>query len=103
ALGCVLYEMATGKRAFEGKSQASLITAIMWSEPAPISQVTPMAPPALDRLVSACLAKDPTDRIQSAHDVKLQLGWIAEGGSGPSVQAPPFPAHREGGARRVSW
>jgi Tol biopolymer transport system component len=81
ALGCVLYEMATGKRAFDGKSQASLITSIMGSEPAPISQVTPVAPPALDRVVGACLAKDPADRLQSAHDVKLQLSWIAEGGS----------------------
>jgi serine/threonine protein kinase len=55
ALGCVLYEMATGRRAFEGKSQASLITSIMGSEPAPISQLSPMTPPALDRLVQACL------------------------------------------------
>jgi serine/threonine protein kinase len=68
ALGCVLHEMATGKRAFDGKSQASLITAIMGSQPAPISQVAPLAPPALDRLVQACLAKDAAERIQSAHD-----------------------------------
>ncbi len=81
ALGCVLYEMATGKRAFEGKSQASLITAIMGSEPKPISQLTPLAPAALDALVGACLAKDAADRIQSAHDVKLQLQWLAAGGS----------------------
>ena len=88
ALGCVLYEMATGKRAFEGKSQASLISAIMSSEPAPIAQVAPMNPPALDRLVRACLAKDPDERIQTAHDVKLQLQWIAEGGSQAGVAAP---------------
>ena len=81
ALGCLLHEMATGKRAFEGKSQASLITAIMGSEPAPVSQLSPLAPAALDRLVGACLAKDPAERIQSAHDVKLQLSWIAAGGS----------------------
>ncbi len=88
ALGCVLYEMATGKRAFEGKSQASLITAIMGSEPSPISQVSPLAPQALESLVGACLAKDPADRIQSAHDVKLQLGWLAAGGSQTGIPAP---------------
>ena len=80
ALGCVLYEMATGKPAFEGKSQASLISAIMSSEPPRISQLIPLSPPSFDRLVRACLAKDPEERIQSAHDVKLQLAWIAEGG-----------------------
>jgi len=93
ALGCVLYEMATGKRAFEGKSQASLITAIMGSEPAPISQLTPLAPAALDRLVGGCLAKDPAERIQSAHDVKLQLQWIAAGGSQTGAPA-SVPARR---------
>jgi hypothetical protein len=88
ALGCVLYEMATGKRAFEGKSQASLITSIMGSEPAPISQISPMTPPALDTLVQGMLAKDPQDRVQSAHDVKLQLKWVAEGGSEAGVPKP---------------
>jgi Tol biopolymer transport system component len=91
ALGCVLYEMATGKRAFEGRSQASLIGAIMNHEPAPIAQVAPMAPPALDRLVRHLLAKDPEERIQSAHDVKLQLASMAESGSSwsaPAVAAP---------------
>src|SRR5262245_57292953 len=78
ALGCVLYEMATGARAFEGRSQASLIAAIMHTEPRAVSQISPLAPPALDRLVVACLAKDPAERIQSAHDVKLQLGWMGE-------------------------
>src|SRR5262245_61712150 len=77
ALGCVLYEMSTGRRAFEGRSQASLISAIMSSEPPPIEQTSPLSPPALDRLVHACLAKDPEDRLQTAHDVKLQLSWIA--------------------------
>jgi hypothetical protein len=99
ALGCVLYEMATGRRAFEGKSQASLITAIMGSQPPPVSQLAPMAPQALDRLVNACLAKDPADRIQSAHDVKLQLAWMAEGtsqtGAQPAgTQAPRKPRTR---------
>jgi serine/threonine protein kinase len=101
ALGCVLYEMATGKRAFDGKSQASLITSIMGSEPAPISQVAPMAPPALDRVVRACLAKDPADRLQSAHDVKLQLAWIVEGGSQAGVPKPV--ATRRRSRERLAW
>jgi len=101
ALGCVLYEMATGKRAFEGKSQASLITSIMGSEPAPISQISPMTPPALDRLVQGMLAKDPRDRVQSAHDVKLQLAWIAEGGSGAGL--PKAVAHRRKSRERLAW
>jgi serine/threonine protein kinase len=71
AFGCVLYEMATGKRAFEGKSQASLITSIMGSQPAPASQVAPLSPPAFDRVVAQCLARIPTGN-QSAHDVRLE-------------------------------
>ncbi len=82
ALGCVLYEMATGRRAFDGKSQASLIAAILEHEPAPIANVQPLSPSALDRLVRACLAKDPDQRVQSAQDVKLQLGWVGTDASG---------------------
>ena len=78
ALGAVLYEMATGKRAFTGKSQASLVAAILASEPAPISMVQPMSPPALEQVIKSCLAKDPEDRFQTVHDLKLQLKWIAE-------------------------
>jgi hypothetical protein len=80
ALGAVLYEMATGQRAFTGKTQASIVAAILASEPRPVSTVQPMSPPALDRIVKICLAKDPDERLQTAHDVKLQLQWIAEGG-----------------------
>jgi serine/threonine protein kinase/Tol biopolymer transport system component len=101
ALGCVLYEMATGRRAFEGKSQASLITSIMGSQPAPISQVAPMSPPGLDRLVQACLTKDPADRLQSAHDIRMQLAWLAEGGSQASVPAPV--ATRRRSRERLAW
>ncbi len=101
ALGCVLYEMATGRRAFEGKSQASLITAIMGSEPPPLSQVSPLAPPALESLVGACLAKDPADRIQSAHDAKLQLSWLAAGGSQTGMPAPV--AARRKSRERLAW
>jgi hypothetical protein len=103
ALGCVLYEMATGRRAFQGTSQASLIAAIMHVVPAPVSQASadPASAgallPALDRVVSACLAKDPADRIQSAHDVKLQLAWLAEPGSASAPATTPVDA---AGARR---
>jgi serine/threonine protein kinase/Tol biopolymer transport system component len=78
ALGAVLYEMATGKRAFTGKSQASLVAAILASEPPPISMVQPMSPPALEQVIKSCLAKDPEERFQTVHDLKLQLKWIAE-------------------------
>jgi len=81
ALGCVLYEMATGARAFEGSNQASLISSIMRDQPRAMSELVPMAPPALDRVVSLCLAKDPDDRYQSAHDVRLALDMIRDGGS----------------------
>jgi Tol biopolymer transport system component len=79
AFGAVLYEMVTGKRAFEGKSRASLIAAIMSSEPRPITELQPMTPPLLDRVVRRCLAKDPDERWQSAGDLAAELGWIAEG------------------------
>ena len=94
AFGCVLYEMATGHRAFEGKSQASLIGSIMHSEPAPLTQAAPLAPPALDALIRACLVKDPEERIQTAHDVKLQLTWIAQSGSQSGVAPPVLPKKR---------
>ena len=76
ALGCVLYEMATGRRAFEGTSQASLIAAILKETPRPLAELQPLAPPALDRVVRQCLEKDPGERWQSAHDVASELEWI---------------------------
>ncbi len=88
AFGAVLYEMATGKKAFSGSSQASLIGAILRDDPPAISEISPMIPPALNRVVKTCLAKDPEDRFQTAHDAKLQLQWIAEGGSQAGLPAP---------------
>ncbi|HTR97173.1 MAG TPA: protein kinase [Candidatus Acidoferrales bacterium] len=93
ALGCVLYEMATGRRAFEGRSQASLIAAILEREPAPVGEAPSGAPPAsgpapphgIERLIRNCLAKDPDERVQTAHDVKLQLQGIAEGSGLPAT------------------
>ncbi len=88
AFGCVLYEMLTGQKAFTGKSQASLIGSIMSSDPPPISSIQPMIPASLDRIVKGCLAKEPEHRWSTAHDVMLQLQWIAEGGSMAGVPAP---------------
>jgi serine/threonine-protein kinase len=100
ALGCVLYEMATGHRAFEGATQASLIGSIMHAQPELVSQRLQVSPPEFDRIVSACLVKDPDDRLQSAHDVKLQLSWMHDGppSSSMAMQAPEIPRAR---ARRA--
>jgi serine/threonine protein kinase len=114
AFGCVLYEMATGRRAFEGRSQASLIAAILEREPVSVGEAPSGAPPSdapphgLDRLIRTCLAKDPEERNQTAHDVKLQLQWIAENAGLSGVRsatsspvATPAPLKR--GGSRVSW
>jgi serine/threonine protein kinase len=101
AFGAVLYEMATGKKAFSGSSQASLISAILRDEPLPISQVQLMAPPALDRLVRGCLAKNPEDRWQSAGDVGKQLKGIAEGSE--AVLPGSGIARRRKGRERLAW
>ena len=81
ALGAVLYEMITGRRAFEGKTTASTIAAVLAAEPPPISSVQPLSPPALEALIRNCLAKDSDERVQTAHDVKLQLRWIRDNSS----------------------
>jgi hypothetical protein len=88
AFGALVYEMVTGRKAFQGKSQPSLISAIMSADPLPISAVQAMSPPALDHLVRVCLAKDPAARWRSAHDVREQLAWIAAGGSQVGLPAP---------------
>ncbi len=101
ALGCVLYEMATGRRAFEGTSQASLIAAVLKEAPRPMTELQPLTPPALDRVVTQCLAKDPDERWQTAHDVKRELEWIAEGGSSVGLPAPV--AARRKSRERLAW
>jgi serine/threonine-protein kinase len=81
SLGAVLYETLAGQRAFPGKSQLSVASAILEKEPAPISTIKPLTPPALDHAIRRCLAKDPEERWQTARDLALELKWSAEGGS----------------------
>src|SRR5580704_4095309 len=99
SFGCVLYEMITGKRAFEGKSQISVASAILEKEPEPITKVQPMAPAALDHVLQGCLAKEPEARWQSAADIGRELRWIATSGSGAS-EAPALAAP---GASKAKW
>jgi serine/threonine protein kinase len=98
ALGALLYEMATGRRAFAGKSRASLIASILATDPAPISTVQPLTPPALERIIRTCLLKDPDERFQSAHDVRLELEWVAAGG-----EAAVTPSRRRTRRETVAW
>ncbi|HVE73194.1 MAG TPA: protein kinase [Thermoanaerobaculia bacterium] len=102
AFGSVLYEMLTGKRAFEGKTRTSVIAAIVERDPPPISQFQPMTPPALERLVRNCLAKDPEERWQTAHDLLLGLRALADStdsGTGVPVAVAAKTRNRE----RVAW
>ncbi len=92
ALGAVLYEMVTGKRAFEGKTAASAMAAVLERDPTPVSLLQPSCPPALERLIKTCLAKDADERWQTAHDVKLQLRQLGEGVSSVSTAAVVLPA-----------
>jgi Tol biopolymer transport system component len=101
ALGSVLYEMATGRKAFTGSSQAALISSILSSEPPPVSSLQPMSPPAFDRLVKTCLAKNPTERWQSAHDVGLQLQTIGDRASLPHAEGAAAPKRLS--ARWLPW
>jgi Tol biopolymer transport system component len=104
AFGAVLYEILTGRKAFEGKTQATLIAAIIGSNPPPVTQVRPAAPATLNRIVATCLAKDPDDRWQSARDLMRELQWIAEA---PAQVAEPTlsVAGRKGrfGGARLAW
>ena len=79
AFGAVVYEMVTGKKAFEGASQASLVGAIMNQQPAPVAEVQPVSPPMLDEVITACLAKSPEDRCQTATDLMRELKWVTDG------------------------
>ena len=87
AFGAVVYEMVTGKKAFEGKSSASVMAKILETDPPPMSSLQPMTPPALDHLVRRCLAKEPDERRQTASDLCRELKWLAEGGAQTSMPA----------------
>jgi Tol biopolymer transport system component len=96
SFGTVLYEMLTGRRAFDGKSHVSVASAILEKEPAPINSVKPMTPPALEHAVKKCLEKVPDERWQSASDLASELRWIGESGvqsvaGGVSKKAGKFP------------
>lgn len=99
SLGTVLYEMVAGKRAFEGKSQLSVASAILEKEPPPVSAFNPMTPPALERIIRTCLAKDPERRWQSVRDLAHQLEWVVEGGSETSAES----SRVERGGNRQRW
>jgi len=101
AFGALLYEMATGKKAFEGPSQASLIAGILEREPMSLTSINPMAPPAFERLVKKCLSKDPESRWQSARDLADELRWIAQSGS--QVGLPAQVAARRKFKLRLAW
>lgn len=99
AFGAVLYEMVTGKQAFEGSSQAGLMAAILERHSQPVSRLQPMTPPALDQLISRCLAKDPDNRWQTSRDLLLQLAWItqsvaSDAGTALGVRVPAHPDKR---------
>jgi Tol biopolymer transport system component len=98
ALGAMLYEMLTGRRAFGGKSNAALISSILAAEPPPISTVQPLTPPALEHLIARCMAKDPEERWQSAADIGAELKWIASGSSQAGM-----PAAAAGKRRKRDW
>src|SRR5262249_2817674 len=98
AFGSLVYEMVTGRKAFEGKSQASLIAAILEREPRPISTLQPTSPLVLDRLIRRCLAKDPDERWQTAADLCAELKWVADPASRSEAGAealPNTPAKRQ--------
>jgi eukaryotic-like serine/threonine-protein kinase len=85
AFGAVLYEMVTGHKAFDGDSAPRVMAAILTIHPPQISTLQPSAPPALERVITRCLTKDPDERWQSAYDLKAELQWIAEGAAQPGA------------------
>jgi len=101
SLGAVLYEMLTGKKAFEGKNQLSVVSAILEKEPQAISSMKPLTPPVLDHAIQRCLSKNPEERWQRALDLGLELKWLAESGSG--ARAPTSQERLRPGWDRLAW
>ena len=94
AFGLVLYELITGRRAFEGKTRTSLVASILKDQPRPLTELQPLSPPALERVVATCLEKDPDKRWQSAREVKHALEWISSESSPVRGSAPALPKRR---------
>jgi serine/threonine protein kinase/Tol biopolymer transport system component len=101
SLGAVLYEMLTGRKAFEGKGQLSVVSAILEKELQAISLMKPLTPPVLEHAIQRCLAKNPEERWQRALDLGLELKWLAESGSG--LRAPTPPQRLRAGWDRLAW
>jgi len=102
AFGSVLYEMITGKKAFEGKTQTNLVAAILERDPPPLTTVQPLAPPLVDSIVRKCLAKNPDDRWQTASDLGSALRWAAEGANATTSGATSVAGTPRTGARRIA-
>jgi eukaryotic-like serine/threonine-protein kinase len=101
AFGELIHEMVTGQPPFSGKSRASLIAAILTTEPPPITQLQPITPVALEHVVKKCLAKDPDERWQSASDLASELNWILAAGSQAGVAAPLIRSRKQ--SERLIW
>jgi eukaryotic-like serine/threonine-protein kinase len=101
AFGAVLYEMVAGKRPFAGKSQISLASSILESDPEPVSKLKPTTPAAFEHVVTTCLQKNPEERYLAAHDVKLELQWIAADRSSPAAAPPTLAPSRS--RERLGW
>jgi hypothetical protein len=94
SFGALLYEMITGRRAFNGESPARVTASILTDDPPPVLSLQASAPRGLDKLIRSCLAKNPADRWQSAHDLRLELGWIAD-----RIREPASNTRRRSGSR----
>ncbi|MBA3637891.1 MAG: serine/threonine-protein kinase [Acidobacteriota bacterium] len=101
AFGCVLYELITGHRAFEGQTSSSIMAAVLATKPRPIEELVPLTPPALERIISRCLAKDPEDRWHTARDVAAELQWVSQGGS--KVGLPALVSGRRRVRESLAW
>jgi eukaryotic-like serine/threonine-protein kinase len=106
SFGCVLYEMASGRRPFTGESSQCIMAAILEKDPQPLTSLQPLTPAALEHVVLRCLIKDPEERWQSSRDLSRELKWISEGVRLTKASEPP-PRHREmaawgGSSARVS-
>jgi Tol biopolymer transport system component len=101
SLGAVLYEMLTGQRAFKGRSQLSVASAILEKEPTPISSIKPVTPTALDHAIRRCLAKDPEQRWQTGRDLQWELIWISESAS--SAATPKVQGSKKNKRELLAW